>query len=94
MYLHQNKCHLSPSIFFYLLRMLRRYRKLQEDMPLSAAKIEDDTLASGGSASKQMSSISIYLLLPPSISFCLYLPLSTRQAKLAKENKANRKKDD
>jgi len=25
--------------------MLRRYRKLKEDMPLSAAKIEDDTLA-------------------------------------------------
>ena len=66
MYQHQNKCHLSPSISFYLLRMLRRYRKLQEDMPLSAAKIEDDTLASAGSASKQMSFSSFYLLLPPS----------------------------
>ena len=36
--------------------------KLKEDMPLSAAKIEDDTLASAGSASKQMSFISLYLL--------------------------------
>ena len=53
-------------------RMLRRYRKIKEDMPLSAAKIEDDTLASEGSASKQMSFISFYLL------------LSTRQAELAK----------
>ena len=43
--------------------MLRRYRKIKEDMPLSAAKIEDDTLASEGSASKQMSFISFYLLL-------------------------------
>ena len=42
-------------------RMLRRYRKIKEDMPLSAAKIEDDTLASEGSASKQMSFISFYL---------------------------------
>jgi len=42
--------------------MLRRYMKLQEDMPLSAAKIEDDTLASWCSASKQMSFISLYLL--------------------------------
>ncbi|MBP3573277.1 MAG: hypothetical protein J6J71_01565, partial [Prevotella sp.] len=40
----------------------RRYRKLQEDMPLSASKIEDDTLASWCSASKQMSFISLYLL--------------------------------
>ena len=52
--------------------MSRRYMKLKEDMPLSAAKIEDDTLASGGSASKQMSFTSFYLL------------LSKRQAKLAK----------
>ena len=43
--------------------------KLKEDMPLSAAKIEDDTLANGGAASKLMSSISLYLLLPPSTSF-------------------------
>ncbi|MBP3573745.1 MAG: hypothetical protein J6J71_03965 [Prevotella sp.] len=47
--------------------MLRRYRKLQEDMPLSASKIEDDTLASWCSASKQMSFISLYLLLSSSI---------------------------
>jgi hypothetical protein len=25
--------------------MLRRYREIKEDMPLSAAKIEDDTLS-------------------------------------------------
>jgi hypothetical protein len=65
--------------------MLRRYRKIKEDMPLSAAKIEDDTLASGGSASKLMSSISFYLPLSPSIF--IYLPLSTRQAELAKLKK-------
>jgi hypothetical protein len=47
--------------------MLRRYRKIKEDMPLLAAKIEDNTLASGCSASKLMSSISFYLHLPPSI---------------------------
>jgi hypothetical protein len=40
-------------------------------MPLSAAKIEDDTLASGCSASKQMSFISLYLLLSSSISIYL-----------------------
>ena len=45
-----------------------RYRKLQEDMPLSASKIEDNTLASWCSASKQMSFISFYLLLPPFMS--------------------------
>ncbi|MBP3574348.1 MAG: hypothetical protein J6J71_07115 [Prevotella sp.] len=60
---------LPPSIFIYL-RMSRRYRKLQEDMPLSASKIEDDTLASGCSASKQMSFISLYLPL----SSCLNKP--------------------
>ena len=57
---------LMSFISFYLLRMLRRYRKIKEDMPLSAAKIEDDTLASWCSASKLMSFISFYLLLPPS----------------------------
>ena len=82
---------LSSSTSLYLPRMLRRYMKLKEDMPLSAAKIEDDTLASAGSASRLMSFISLYLLLPPSTSF-YFLPLSARQAKLAKENKANRKK--
>ena len=51
-------------------------------MPLSAAKIEDNTLTSGCSASKLMSSIFFYLLLSPSISF--YLNLPTRQAQLAK----------
>ena len=35
--------------------------KLKEDMPLSAAKIEDDTLASGCSVSRLMSFISFYL---------------------------------
>jgi len=47
--------------------MLRRYRKIKEYMPLSTSKIEDDTLASWCSASKQMSFISLYLLLSPSI---------------------------
>ena len=51
--------------------------KLKEDMPLSAAKIEDDTLASRGVCIKTnviylplSSSTSFYLLLPqpPSIS--------------------------
>ncbi len=55
--------------------------KLKEDMPLSAAKIEDDTLVSGCSVSRLMSFISLYL---PFISFYLNLPLSTRQAELAK----------
>ena len=47
-------------------------------MPLSAAKIEDDTLASGCSASRLMSSISFYLLLSSSISFYIKedMPLS------------------
>ena len=39
--------------------------KLKEDMPLSAAKIEDDTLASGCSVSRLMSFISLYLHLSP-----------------------------
>ena len=38
-------------------KLRRRYMKLKEDMPLSAAKIEDDTLASGCSASKQIKKI-------------------------------------
>ncbi|MBP3573362.1 MAG: hypothetical protein J6J71_01995 [Prevotella sp.] len=57
---------LSSSTSFYL-RMSRRYRKLQEDMPLSASKIDDDTLASWCSTSKQMSFISLYLHLSSSI---------------------------
>ena len=59
-------------------RMLRRYRKLQEDMPLSASKIEDDTLASWCSASKQMSFISLYLHLSSSI-FHIVDELTSRQ---------------
>ena len=47
--------------------------KLKEDMPLSAAKIEDDTLASRCSVSKLMSFISLYLHLPPFISLYLHL---------------------
>jgi hypothetical protein len=47
--------------------ILRSYRKLKEDMPLSAAKIEDDTLAGGCSASRLLSFISFYLPLPPFI---------------------------
>jgi len=55
--------------------MLRRYRKLKEDMPLSAAKIEDKCLLSP--------SIFFYLPLSPSIFFYLLLPPSTEQVKLA-----------
>ena len=58
----------EDNIITVKFRMLRRYRKIKEDMTLSAAKIEDDTLVSGCSASKQMLSISFYLHLPPSIS--------------------------
>ena len=53
--------------------MSRRYMKLKEDMPLSAAKIEDDTLANGCSVSRLMSFISLYLHLPPFISLYLHL---------------------
>ena len=49
--------------------MLSRYRKIKEDMPLSAAKIEDDTLSA--TILRQN-----YRLLSPSNS--LYLPLSTK----------------
>ena len=64
--------------------MSRRYMKLKEDMPLSAAKIEDNTLASGCSVSRLMSFISLYLHLPPFISFYINLLLSKRQSELAK----------
>ncbi len=59
--------------------MLRRYRKLKEDIPLSAAKIEDDTLQVGVLHQDKCllsSSISIYLHLSPSIFFYLLLPPS------------------
>jgi hypothetical protein len=39
----------------------------QEDMPLSAAKIEDNTLFSNHSAAKLLSFISFYLHLSPFI---------------------------
>ena len=57
--------------------MSRRDMKLKEDMPLSAAKIEDDTLASG-------CSVTNVFYLPLSSSTSFYLLLSKRQAKLAK----------
>ena len=47
--------------------MLRRYRKIKEDMPLSAAKIEDNTLFCNHSATKLLSFISFYLHLSPFI---------------------------
>lgn len=43
--------------------------KIKVDMPLSAAKIEDKCFGSGCSAPRLMSSNSLYLHLPPSISF-------------------------
>ncbi len=66
--------------------MLRRYRKLKEDMPLSAAKIEDDTLQAGVLHQDKCllsSSISIYLHLSSSTFFYLLLSPSTEQVKLA-----------
>jgi len=50
--------------------MLSRYKKIKEDMPLSAAKIEDDTFGCWLFASRTN---VFYLLL-----------LSTKQAELAK----------
>ena len=47
--------------------MLRRYREIKEDMPLSAAKIEDDTLSATILQQVLMSFISFYLHLSPSI---------------------------
>ena len=47
--------------------MLRRYRKIKEDMPLFSAKIEDDTLASGCHVSRLMSFIFFCLHLSSSI---------------------------
>ena len=47
--------------------MLRRYREIKEDMPLSAAKIEDDTLSATILQQVLMSFISFYLPLSPSI---------------------------
>ena len=43
--------------------------KLKVDMPLSAAKIEDECFGNRCTAPRLMSSISFYLYLPPSISF-------------------------
>ena len=64
---------IKTNVIYLLLPpfMSRIYMKLKEDMPLSAAKIEDDTLASGCSVSRLMSFISLYLHLPPFISFYL-----------------------
>lgn len=52
--------------------MFRRYRKIKGGMPLSAARIEDNTLSAGLLQANLTSSISFYL------------PLSSRQAELAK----------
>ncbi len=43
--------------------------ELKEDMPLSAAKIEDECFGNRCTAPRLMSSISFYLHLPPFISF-------------------------
>ena len=54
-------------ISLFKFRMLRRYREIKEDMPLSAAKIEDDTLSATILQQVLMSFISFYLPLSPSI---------------------------
>jgi len=73
---------------FYLLRMLRRYRKIKEDMPLLSG---EDRRRYFGKRVFCIKTNVFYLPLPPStsiylpfISFYLNLPLSTRQAELAK----------
>jgi len=48
-----------------------RYKKIKEDMPLSAAKIEDNTEWPDDSLPRQTSFISLYLPLSSSISFYL-----------------------
>ena len=53
--------------YSFKFRMLRRYREIKEDMPLSAAKIEDDTLSATILQQVLMSFISFYLPLSPSI---------------------------
>ena len=50
--------------------MSRRYKKIKEDMPLLAAKIEDDTPTAGGKPSGNTN--VIYLLLSTSNSFYLH----------------------
>jgi len=62
--------------------MLRRYRKIEVDSRFSAAEDRGHYSICGDSAEKQLSFISFYLLLSPSISF--YLLLSPKQAELAK----------
>ena len=47
--------------------MLRRYRKIKEDNRFIAAGDRGRYLVCGDSAAKLMSSISLYLLLSPSI---------------------------
>ena len=47
--------------------MSRRYRKIKEDMPLLSGEDRRRYFGKRGSASKQMSFTSFYLLLPPSI---------------------------
>jgi hypothetical protein len=68
-----SQCYLSSFAFKEDIGryILRSFRKLKEDMPLSAAKIEDDTLARGYSASILLSSISFYLPISSSTSFYL-----------------------
>ena len=60
--------------------MSRRYKKIKEDMPLLAAKIEDDTPTAGGKPSGNTN--VIYLLLSTSNSFYLHGKRSLRNLSL------------
>ncbi len=62
--------------------MLRRYKKLKEDMPLSAAKIEDDTLPADVFCSK-----TNVFYLPLSSSTFIYLLLQSKQSLRKLNNK-------
>ncbi|MEE1316343.1 MAG: hypothetical protein U0K35_03850, partial [Prevotella sp.] len=66
---------------------LRRYRKIKEDMPLLSGEDRGRYFGKRGGLHQNKChlspSIFIYLLLSPCSKN--YLPLSTRQAKLAKD---------
>ncbi len=62
--------------------MIRRYKKLKEDMPLSAAKIEDDTLPADVFCSKT----NVFYLPLSSFTF-IYLLLQSKQSLRKLNNK-------
>ncbi|MBP3574094.1 MAG: hypothetical protein J6J71_05785, partial [Prevotella sp.] len=73
--------HLPPFISFYLLRMLRRYMKLKEDMPLLSG---EDRGRYFGKLVFCIKTNVIYLPLPPSTSFYL-LRMLRRYMKLKED---------